>query len=306
MIITLTGDNTYMAAQAERQLIDAFTAKHGPNGIERVDGEELTTTRLPDLLQGATLFAPVRLVIIKNIASNKALHEPLADALASAAAETTVVIADSNLDKRTKLYKFLKTKSDFKDFGMVDEQKLATWAQQIAKAAGAEIAKADALYLVQRAGTDQWRLHNEIEKLASYQPQITRSTIDELVEANPQADAFALLEATFAADNKKLVQLLGALKTGEDAYKFFGLLASQTHALAVIAAAGTRPADQIAKSAGLHPFVVRKTQPLASKLGAAKVARIANVVADCDWQLKSTGADPWQLIEVTLQKIAAI
>lgn len=306
MIITLTGDNTYMAAQAERQLAAAFTAKHGANGIERVDGEELTAARLPDLLQGATLFAPVRLVILKNIAGNKAMHEPLVAALAKAAPETTLVVADSALDKRTKLYKFLKTNSDFKDFGMLDEQKLAAWVQQTAKTAGAELAKADAQYLVQRAGLDQWRLHNEIEKLASYQPQITRATIDDLVEANPQADAFAVLDATFAGDAKKCAQLLAVLKTAEDPYKFFGLLASQTHALAVIAAAGARPADQIAKSAGLHPFVVRKTQPLASKLGAKRVAAIAKIVADCDWQLKSAGADPWQLVATALQKIAAI
>ncbi len=149
-------------------------------------------------------------------------------------------------------------------------------------------------------------MHNEIEKLASYQPQITRVAIDDLVEANPQADAFAVLDATFAGDAKKCAQLLATLKTGEDPYKFFGLLASQTHALAIIAAAGARPADQIAKIAGLHPFVVRKTQPLANKLGAKRVARITQIVADCDWQLKSTGADPWQLVEVALQKIAAM
>lgn len=293
-----------MAAQAERQLAAAFTAKHGANGIERVDGEELTPARLPDLLQGATLFAPVRLVIIKNLAASKQIHEALAEALAAVSPDTTVVIADGNLDKRTKLYKFLKAKSNFQEFAPLDDTKLTAWVQQAVQAAGAEIAKADAQYLVQRSGHDQWRLHNEVEKLASYQPQINRGVIDSLVEPSPEGTAFELLDAALTGKPDQVTRIVAALKTTEDPYKLFGLLASQVHALAVISAAGSRAADQIAKDAGLHPFVVRKTQPLAKKLGAARVRAIAGDVADCDWQLKSTGVDPWQLLAVTLQKIA--
>jgi DNA polymerase-3 subunit delta len=86
----------------------------------------------------------------------------------------------------------------------------------------------------------------------------------------------------------------------------FGLLASQVHTLAVVAAAGMRTPDQIAKEAGLHPFVVRKTQGVARRLGAGNIKRIAYDVALCDAQLKSTGVDPWQLISLCLQKIATI
>src|SRR5258708_1273392 len=82
VILTFPGENTFAIAQAEKQLIAAFTEKHGANSVERVDAEELTFARLPDLLQGATLFAPARLVIIKNTAANKLILEPLGEALA--------------------------------------------------------------------------------------------------------------------------------------------------------------------------------------------------------------------------------
>jgi DNA polymerase III subunit delta len=304
VILTLTGDNSYAAARAERQLVDAFLAKHGANGIERVDAEGLEPVRLPDLLQGATLFAPVRLVILKNVSANKAIQEPLAEALAHAASDTTVVIADAHLDKRTKLYKFLKSTTDFREFPALDEHKLTAWVQQVVSEAGASVSKTDAQHLVQRVGYDQWRLHHEIEKLVSYQDDITRGVIDSLVEPSPEGNAFELLDAALAGNTAKVSSIVAALKTEEDPYKLFGLLASQVHALAVTAAAGGRSPDVIAKDAGLHPFVVRKTQPIARKLGIPRVQRIAREVADCDWHLKSTGADPWQLLETTLQKIA--
>jgi DNA polymerase III subunit delta len=304
MIITLTGENTFAALQAERQLIEAFSSKHGPTGIERVDGEMLETSRLPDLLQGVTLFAPVRLVIIKNVSANKPLIEPLGDMLAKAADDTTVVIADTNLDKRTKLYKLLKTKSNFQDFAPLDEAKLAAWAQKKAGEYGADLKRPDALYLVQRTGHDQWRLQQEINKLAHYSQQITREAIDLLVEPSPEGTAFELLDAALAGKSDQVGALLSALKTQEDPYKLFGLLASQVHALAVVAAASGRSSDQIAKEAGIHPFVVRKTQATANRLGPVRIQQISKQAADCDWQLKSTGADPWHLLEVTLLKIA--
>ncbi len=303
VIITLTGENTFAAAQAERQLVQAFTAKHGANGIERVDAETLDVGRLPDLLQGATLFAPVRLVIFKNIAGNKTIQEPFVEALGRAADGTTIVIVDNALDKRTKLYKFLKANSTFRDFAPLDESKLVAWIQQTAQDTGGEILKADAHYLAQRAGQDQWRLHHEIQKLAS-QPQINRDVIDSLVEPSPEGTAFELLDAALAGKSAEVARIVAGLKTQEDPYKLFGLLASQAHALAVVAAAGARSPDAIAKDAGLHPFVVRKTQAVARQLGPARVQKIAQAVADCDWRLKSTGADPWQLLQTTLQKIA--
>lgn len=302
--MTLTGENTYAAAQAERQIIDAFIAKHGANGIERVDAEGLTPAQLPDLLQGATLFAPVRLVIIKNLSANKAIHEQLTEALANASDDTTVVIADSALDKRTKLYKFLKSTGKFQEFPMLDEPKLIAWLQLQAQSAGAELSKADAQYIMQRVGHDQWRLHHEVAKLASYQPQINKGIIDSLVEPSPEGNAFELLDAALAGHHEKVAQIVAGLKTEEDPYKLFGLLASQVHALAVVAAAGGRSPEAIAKDAGLHPFVVRKTQGVARRLGMPRIQQITRDVADCDWHLKSTGADPWQLLETTLQKIA--
>jgi DNA polymerase III subunit delta len=306
VIITLTGENTFAARQAERQLIAAFSAKHDPSGIERVDGETLDAARLPDLLQGATLFAPVRLVILKDVSANKPLLEPLGDMLARAADETTVVIADSNLDKRTKLYKFLKSKSNFQDFSLLDESKLVAWVQKGVKESSATISNTDALYLVRRVGHDQWQLRHEIDKLAHYSTPINRDSIDLLVEPHPEGTAFELLDAVFAGHTDKTGVLLAALKNAEDPYKLFGLLASQVHALAVVAMAGTRPADQIAKDASIHPFVVRKTQAAVKRFGQARVTQIARLVADCDWQLKSTGADPWQLLGRALRQISSL
>lgn len=304
MIITLTGNNDYLIKQTLAQLADQFVNKFGVHSVERVSGEELDPSRLSELLQGTSLFAAERLVVMRDAAKNKALWDALADWLQRIPAETTLAIVEPVPDKRTKTYKLLAKLSDMRELGDRSESELVAWLQQLVASLGGNLDTPTARYLVNQVGTDQWRLSQEVEKLVNFDPAITTASIDELVEATPQASAFELLDGALGRKPKIVKSLLEKLTTTEDPYRFFGLLTSQVQALAVVKSAGDRTADTIAKEAGLHPFVVRKTQGLARSVESADVKAIIDSVALCDTQLKSTGADPWMLLEQCLSKLA--
>jgi len=302
MIITLTG-HEFAIKQALDQLVSRFVAKFGPHCYERIDGESFDMANIASLLQGASLFAPSRLVVLKHSANNKQLWEALGDWVDKVPSDTTLVVVEPEPDKRTKTYKALKSKTEFKEFSKASSAELVKWLQVKAKELGAEIKPADAQYLVEKVAGDQWRLSHEIEKLA-YGKQINRDTIDDLVEPSPEGSAFELLDAALAGNQQKVEKLVSILKYQEDPYKLFGLLAGQVHALAVISTAGERNADQIAKDSGLHPFVIRKTQTAVKNLGAKRIAEIIEQLAQCDMQLKTTGSDPWFLLGLMFQKIS--
>ncbi len=65
----------------------------------------------------------------------------------------------------------------------------------------------DAKYLVMRVGANQQTLSNELAKLLSYDKAITRQTIDLLTEQTPQSTIFELLDAAFAGNSKKAMEL---------------------------------------------------------------------------------------------------
>lgn len=304
MIITLTGPNDFAAKQALSDLVATFVDQYGPHGLERVDAETFSVQNLPSLLQGASLFTPQRLVVLRGAAQNKPLWEALGDMAPKVPADTTLVVVEPAPDKRTKTYKALKAGGDFKEFALPSGAELTQWAQAHAKQLGAKLAPTDARYLVERVAHDQWRLGHELAKLAHFTPTITRPVIDQLVEPSPEGSAFELLDAALAGDSQKVTNMVAALRQQEDPYRLFGLLASQVHTLALAATAGTRSADAIAKDAGAHPFVVRKTQGVAKKLGQKRIKHIVEHVAICDMQLKSTGVEPWQLLHLCLAKIA--
>lgn len=301
MLLALTGENSFEIAHAEKQIISAFVAKHGYHGVVKIDGELFDARDFSGLLQGATLFSQASLVIIKELSKNKTAWEALGDWLGKIPDETTLVIIESSPDKRTKTYKQLKP--NFKELALLDNPKLIAWAQTYAKSSGGELGRLEAQNLINRAGFDQWRLSTEIDKLINYDAKINLQNIELLVEPGLDGSAFELLDSAMAGDTLRLNKLINQLKTEEDPYKFFGLLASQVHSLAVVASANGKSADTIAKEAGIHPFVVRKSQSLANKLGLAKIKKIAANVANCDKQIKSTGADPWDLLAICLQRI---
>lgn len=304
MIITLTGTNDYLIKQTLVGLAERFVSKFGVHSVERVSGEELEPARLPELLQGASLFAAERLVVVRDASKNKALWDVLASWLDRVPTETTLVIVESAPDKRTKTYKSLVKLSDLRELGERPEGELVTWLQQLAVSLEGEVDAQAARYLLGQVGTDQWRLSQEVEKLVNFSSVITKESIDELVEATPQASAFELLDGALGRKPEVVKNLLSKLAATEDPYRFFGLLTSQVQALAVVRSAGTRAPDVVAREAGLHPFVVRKTQNLARSTQAADLKAIIDNVAQCDIQLKSTGADPWLLLEQCLSKLA--
>ncbi len=305
MVILLTGSNEFGIHNALTGLVKRFLSKHGSHALERVDGETLEPTRLPELLQGMSLFAAQRLVVLRDAGKNKPLWEALGEWAERVPAETTLVIVEPTPDKRTRTYKQLQKNGKLQEFAELREPELAKWAQTTAAALEGSLDAKAAAYLVQQSGTNQWLLLRELEKLINYTPTITVETIDLLVEPTPQAGAFELLDSVLNHNARKTSQLLAQLKTIEEPYKLFGLLVSQVHTLALVVSAQGKSPDVIAKEASVHPFVVRKMQPLARGTSYGQLQEVIALVAQTDRQLKSSGVDPWLLLEQCLSKIVA-
>lgn len=305
MIVLLGGANDFAVHQALEKMTADFLNKHGMHAIEHLDGERLELSRVPEVVQGASLFAPQRLVILRDASKNKPLWDMLGDWLEKASPDVSLVIMESVPDKRTRTYKQVQKHGEVRDFPELQEHDLTKWLLAVAKQEGASLDTKTAGYLVRQVGTDQWRLFMELQKLIGSNATVTIEAIDELVEPNPQASAFELLDAVLAGDSVKTTLLLNRLKASEDPYKLFGLLVSQVQTLALVITAQGKSSDLIAKEAGIHPFVVRKMQNLSRTMSYTQLQIVVSSVAMTDSQLKSTGMDPWILLEQCLGKIAS-
>lgn len=301
MITLLTGDNTF---EIEKTLDGLVTQFNGD--IEKFDGETLRLNQLPDIVMGGNLFAQNRMIIIRGLSDNKTVWSLLSEWLERLSDDTSLILVEPKLDKRTAIYKILQKIANVHEFtawNARDNLVAEKWLIAEAKRQNLDFDKKSAQLLISMIGLDQWQLFHAIEKLAIL-GNASPETIHEVIDANPQNNAFNLLEIATRGDNKVLRAKIDSLKLTEDSYRFFGLLVSQVLQLANIinAEKGNNPSRDF----GIHPFVVSKMSPLAKKLGREKVAKIIDIFTEADINLKTSATEPWLIIENALFKLANI
>ena len=298
MITFLYGPNTFAIRQTVNLKTAEFVRKYGEHGLEKRDAADLAPESLGELLQGVSLFSPERFVLINDAAGNKQVWEGLNDWIERVPDGVHLVLVAESPDKRTKTFKSLQKHSVY--FDSLQQPELVNW---LVGESGKKLDRNLATFLIDRAGENQWLLKNELDKLSLHE-SVTKELIEDLVEPTPQNTVFELLDAVMAGKPDRARQVLANLQSGEDPYKLFGLLANQIHILAMTVAGKGKSQQEVAQAAGAHPFVVRKLSGVAANTTWAEVKEIISNLAKLDKQLKTTGADPWLLIETALMKIA--
>jgi DNA polymerase-3 subunit delta len=281
MIIILTGENSFLLRRELDALTSAFVAKYGDMALERLDGEAASFERMQESLQSVPFLAERKMVLLRAPGANKQFTE-YAERLFKELPDTTeVIIVEPKPDKRGSYYKLLKKVGQFRDFAQPDEAGLTPWLVSTAKAAGGSISSADARYLVERVGANQQLVAQEMEKLLVYNSSVTRQTIELLIDQTPQGSIFELLEAAFGGNTAKALQLYTDQRAQKvDTAQIIAMFTWQLRTLALLKAAVGRSAQDIATATKLSPFVVRKAQPIASRLTMAKVKQlIADLLA---------------------------
>jgi DNA polymerase-3 subunit delta len=305
MTVTLTGENSFALQQALQRLVEVFVAEHGDLALERIDCEGITPDRVREAVTGAPFLAARKMTVLRGIGTNKQVQEQLEQLLKDVPETTDVIIVEPRPDKRLAYYKFLKAHTELREFPALDAAGLARWLMETAKKRGGSLNLVDARYLVERIGTDQQLLSNELEKLLLHDPHIARTTIDLLTDPAPQSTIFQLLEAAFAGDRKKALDLYAEQRAQKvEPVQIIAMLAWQLHVLAAVKTAGTRGVDAIAKEARLNPFVVRKSQGVARSLTLVQLrTRIADLLR-IDLQTKSTSIDADEALQHYLLTLA--
>lgn len=287
MKCTLSGSNSYALKAELDRLVKAFVAEHGDMALQRIDGEEAEYDRMREALESMPFLASKKLVVLRMPSANKEFVKKAEKLLNDLGDTTDVIIHEPKLDKRSVYYKFLKKNTEYKEFNELDEYGLAKWLTS-----EAEISQSDAKYLIERVGANQQLLSNEIAKLKAYDPKINRKTIDLLTEPNPQSTIFQLLDAAFASDKKRMLNLYQEQRASKvEPQQIIAMLAWQLNILAIVKTAGERSDSEIASEAKISPYVVGKTRSISRSITLSRLKELVHNLAQLDLQLKTTAID---------------
>ncbi|HVC36711.1 MAG TPA: DNA polymerase III subunit delta [Candidatus Dormibacteraeota bacterium] len=292
MIVCLTGENSFALSHELDSLTASFITRYGDLAIERLDGAETDFDLIREALTNLSFITERKLVILRSPGSIKQFSDQISELLAQLPISTDVIILEPKLDKRLAYYKFLKDQTDYRQFLELDPNNLAQWIAKEAKARGGSISLTDARYLLERIGTNQQLVNQELDKLLLYQQAIDRQSIMLLTEATPQSTIFELLESAFGGNPSRTLELYReqrALKV--EPPQVIAMLAWQLRILTIIKTAGQRSLDQIAQEAKLKPFVVQKSAHLVKDLSLSQLKQYITKLLALDVRQKSQKFD---------------
>lgn len=305
MITTLTGSNVYMRRAALHKIIEKFADEHGDFGIEKIDGEETDFDTIRAAIQSLPFLSAKKLVIINSPGSNKTFVDQAETLLSDVSSSNEIILHEPHLDKRTSYFKFLKASTQYQEYNDLSNPELVNWISNYVKDNHGIMAPAEAQYLIERSGTDQLRIKNDLDKLLLYDIHITRKTISLLVEPTPQSTIFELLDAAFNGQPTKTLQLYSQQRSLKvEPPQIIAMLTWQLHILAIIKTAGNRSPAEIAKEAHLNPFVVSKSQRIAQHITLSQLKQLINKLLDLDRSLKSTAIDADEALQTFLLELS--
>ena len=305
MIRTFTGSNSYLLAHDLRLITNAFVQQQGDLALERIDAEETSLAAIREALISLPFLVDRKMVVLRGGANNKPFTEVVDQILASIPETTDVIFVEPKLDKRLVYFKALKKQTDFTEYGELDANGLAAWLVRSANVGQGSISSNDARYLVERVGANQQLLANELEKLIVHSPQVTRAGIDLLTELSPHSTIFQLLEAAFAGNARRALELYQeqrALKV--ETPQIIAMLAWQLHILAIVKVAGNRLPATIAQEAQLSPYVVQKSAAIARTIDLATLKQRISDLLEIDAKSKRTNLDVDEALQNYILRLA--
>ena len=307
----LYGEEAYLKKQYKDKLTKAMLPEGDTVNYAYYEGKGTNPAELIDLAETMPFFADRRLIVVENSGFFKNATPELADYIKNMPETACFLFVESEVDKRGKMYKSVKDKGRAVEMGRQDEKTLPYWLAGMVKKEGKQIKESTARYLVAKTGTDMENLEKEMEKLFSYtlgQTEITVQDVDEICTTQITNKIFDMVEAVATKQQKRALHYyydLLALK--EPPMRILYLLSRQFKLLMEVKDLSGRGYEksQIAKTAGLHPFVAGKYIKQCHSFSKEELRSIMEDAANMEEMVKTGRLNDRMSVELFIVKYSS-
>ncbi|MBR1865034.1 MAG: DNA polymerase III subunit delta [Lachnospiraceae bacterium] len=280
----LYGEEDYLKRQYRDKLVEALVDPEDNMNLNYFDGNRMNLQNVLDIGDTLPFFADHRVLVLENTGFMKKTPENLEKRLGAFPGSTHLIFVEKEVDKRSRLYKWIGANGYVSELNTPDEKMLLTWVKGLCRKEGKQIEDAAIYYFVEHMGTDMLLLKNELEKLCSYCGERAQITIEDMqaVCVNQATDKmFEMLDA-IGSHNRDRVLLLyhDLLALKEPAMRILYMLTRHFHILMQIAALSAEGKDNktMASVCKIPPFSVKK---YVAQAGRYSFDRLKTMVGKC-------------------------
>lgn len=280
----LYGEERFLRRQYREKLRAALCADGDSMNTHFYEGKDVPVGEIIDLAETLPFLAQRRVIFITDSGLFKAGGEKMAEYLAAPNETTFFVFTESEVDKRSKLYKTVQSKGYAAEFGTQDENTLKRWIAGLLARDGKKISEGTVQLLLTKTGTDMDNIRMELEKLTCYcmdREVITAEDVESICTTRISNHIFDMVNAISEKQQKKALELYyDLLALREPPMRILFLIARQCNILLQVKELKANGYDNrtISSKIGLPPFIVQKNLNQAAKF---KTATLRNAVAQC-------------------------
>ena len=317
-IFLLWGEEDYLRAYYKKNLSSLFMPENMPElNFYAFDGKEYSLAAVDEAIDTLPTFDENKLLIFDNSmifkpsGAKAEVKEYWENKLKDIPQNVYIIFNESEIDKRSTLYKFISKNHIAAEFSYLEEGKMIKWTQTLFKKLGKSISAEDCTYLLSLCTDGMMTVKNEAEKLCSYaadRQTITKDDINLLVTPKLEDKVFDMVGAMLSKNTDRAITLLRdlfALKT--EPIQILGAIMYNVEKLACVKvlldAKRTRP--EIASTLKIAPFQANKYVDNATKFKEDELNKLVKKTAETDMLLKSNSMNNNVLLEVFIMEASS-
>ncbi|MEW4412985.1 DNA polymerase III subunit delta [Clostridium sp. AN503] len=303
----LYGEEAFLRNSYKNKLREAIIGDDTMN-FAYFEGKGLDVDELIRLADTMPFFAERRLIIVEDSGFFKTASEPLVRYLPDMPDTTCLLFVESEVDKRSKLFKKVKELGYAAEMTRQNAAQLSRWAGGILAKEGRKITSRTMELFLSMTGDDMENIRMELEKLISYtmgRDVITDEDVRAICTVQVTNRIFDMVSAIVTRQTRKAMDLyedLLALK--EPPMRILFLIARQFNQLLQVKELMGKGLDKgtIASKLKMQPFVVGKVMPQARQFSREEILSYVNTCVEAEEAVKSGKLQDRLAVELLITK----
>ena len=291
-VYLLFGEEVFLRNTYKKRLREAVVGEDVMN-FARFEGKGLDVDELIRLADTMPFFAERRLILVEDSGFFKSASEALVKYLPEMPDTTCLVFAESEVDKRNKLYKKVKSLGYASEMARQDAAQLGRWAGGILAKEGRKITNRTMELFLSMVGDDMENIRMELEKLISYtmgRDVITDEDVKAVCTIRVNSRIFEMVAAIAGRQTRRAMELYEDLLTlKEPPMRILFLIARQFNQILQVKELMEKGMDRgtIASKLKLQPFVAGKTMPQARQFSREQIFSYVNSCIEAEEAVKT-------------------
>lgn len=269
------------------------------------EGKEITVSDIIDTCETMPFFSEKKMVVVKNSGlfktGKKDESEKLAEWIGDIPDYVVMLFCEAEVDKRSKLYKQVKSKYALVEAGYLGEEELLRIFMQ----KKANISQDVLRYFIQNMPSNIGYALSEFEKLLDYTHgnPITKKEIDEVCVFSLEQRVFTLIKEVTHKNTTEALNIYKALIDGKESpIGILVLIARQYRMMLQVKylLKANMPIKQIASEVGLPFFVAKETAKQTELFSFKQLETVIGMCLESDIAIKTGKMEQTKCIEMLI------